>query len=381
MKNLTFIILAILLLASCSGEGSWPDDLSGKKELLTEKKKSAKKIAEDIERLKKEIIELDPPTEKEPVLVTTTPVELQDFERYTQVQASVVSDDQVYASSETGGRITTMTVDEGQYVKKGQLIATVDMQSVRDQKAEVETGMSLAKDVYDRQKRLWDQNIGTEIQYLQAKNNYERLQKSITLLNTQLAKANVYSPISGVVDMKMLQAGEMAGPGAPIVQIFNPNKLKIVADVPESYLTNIKRGQQVKINFPALDVEMTKSISTLGRTIDPSNRTFKVEIVTNSLSGKLKPNLLADISFVDFAKKDAITVPLDIVLEEVSGRKYVYSVISKNGTLRAHKEYVTISESYLGSVIIEEGLKSGDDIIIDGARSVINGDPVKIIEK
>ena len=379
MKNITYIIFASLLLFSCGPKET--NDLAGKKKQLTAKKEELKALQADIDKLREEILELDPPKEKAPVLVTIESVTPKDFVRYTDVQASVMSDNVVFASSELGGRILSMRAKEGQYVKRGQLIASVDLQTLQDQKSELETGMSLAKDVYDRQKRLWDQNIGTEIQYLQAKNNFERLQKSLDLLNTQLKKANVYAPISGVVDREFLQAGEMSAPGAPIIQIFNPNKLKVTADVPESYLGKINRGDKVKVSYPALGVEQTKVVTLVGRSIDPSNRTFKVEINTDNMGGKLKPNLLAEIAFNDFSQKDAVAIDLPLVQEEVSGRKYVYTIGQKEGKQVAQKSYVSIGESSEGKVIITDGLKAGDKIILEGARSVSPGAPVKELSK
>lgn len=391
MKNLLFILGAIFLIASCKPKDAEAEkaariveikkNISSSKSSIAALQGQIEELQNGIDELNDELLTLEPKKEKAATLITTETIEAQDFKRYTQVQASVMNDDEVYVSSETGGRLLSVLVKEGDYVKRGQLIATVDLKALTDQKAELETSMSLAKDVYDRQKRLWDQNIGSEIQYLQAKNNYERLQKTMNTLQTQIGKANVYSPISGVVDMEFLKAGEMAGPGAPIVQLFNPNKLKIVADVPETYLGKINRGDKVEINFPAIDKQLVKSISLLGRTIDPSNRTFKVEVSTTSEGGALKPNLLAELKFNDYTKKDAIVVPLEIVQEEVSGNKYVFITGKKDGKDIALKSYVTIGEGYEGDIIIEEGLKAGDEIIIDGARSVANGDPIKNITK
>lgn len=377
MKNLLFILSAVLLIASCQPQDAEAEKkalIESKKKAVSKKKNKVKALQEEIEELTAEILELEPPREKAPILITTETLQTQDFMRYTQVQASVLSDEQVYVSSETGGRLLSVRVKEGQYVKRGQLLATVDLKSLSDQRSELETAMSLAKDVYDRQKRLWDKNIGSEIQYLQAKNSYERLEKSMTTINTQIAKSNIYAPISGVVDMEFLKAGEIAGPGAPILQLFNPNKLIISADIPESYLGKINKGDEVEINFPALNKQLTKKISMLGRTIDPTNRTFKVEVNSSSESGVLKPNLLAELKFNDFTKKDAISVPLEIVQEEVSGRKYVYVASKKEGRDIALKSFVEIGESYEGNIIIEEGLKAGDQIITEGARSVANGD-------
>ncbi len=380
MKNTLFILLAILFVASCKPK----DDatiLKEKKEAVSDLKDQIKELQIEMDALNEEILEIEPKKEKPATLITTKTIETEDFKRYTKVQASVLSDDEVFVSSETGGRLLSVRAKEGDYVKKGQLLATVDLKSLTDQKAELETSMSLAKDVYDRQKRLWDQKIGTEIQFLQAKNNYERLQKTLTTLETQIGKANIYSPISGVVDMEFLKAGEMAGPGAPILQLFNPNKLKIAADIPETYLGKIKRGDRVEIDFPAINKQLSKSISLLGRTIDPSNRTFKVEVSSSSEGGTLKPNLLAELKFNDYTQKDAIVVPLEIVQEEVSGKKYIYVAGKKDGKDVVLKSYVSIGEGYEGNIIIEEGLKAGDQIIINGARSVAAGDHIKIMTK
>lgn len=380
MKNLVFIIFAILFLASCGGNSN-PNDLAAKRTLLEKKKTELKNISQEIETLREEILKLDPPKEKPPVLVSLETLEPETIKRYTEIQASLMSEDFISASSELGGRLITMTAKEGQHVRKGQLLATIDLQTLKDQKAELETGMSLAKDIYDRQKRLWDQKIGTEIQYLQAKNTYERSQKSLDLLNTQLKKAYVYAPISGVVENVIIQSGEMSSPGMPIVQIFNPNKLKIVADVPESFLGKINRGDEVKIEFPALGIETTKHVSLVGRTIDPSNRTFKIEVNTNSMGNTLKPNLLAKIAFNDFTQKDAISVPLTLVQEEISGKKYVYTAKDENGKLLAEKSYVEIGESSEDKIIITSGLQTGDRIITEGARSVSQGATIQEINK
>lgn len=380
MKNITLLLLLFLAI-SC---GDKQVDLTNVAEVKAElkKKKDAKKTLEtEIIALSEKILELEPKKEKAPLLITTQTIKTSEFKRMVEVQASVISDDQVYVSSETGGRLLSVQVKEGQYVRRGQLVARVDLQSLQDQKSELETSLSLAKDIYDRQKRLWDQNIGSEIQYLQAKNNYDRLQKTMTTLNTQLEKANVYAPISGVVDMEFLKAGEIAAPGAPIVQMFNPNKLKITADIPETYLGKIKRGDKVEVSIPAINQEMTKNVTLLGRTIDPNNRTFKVEVATDSKNGTIKPNLLAALKFNDYSKKEAITVPLEIVQQEVSGKKFVYTTSKKEGKDIALKNYVTTGEGYEGDIIIEEGLSAGDQIIIDGARSISNGDPIKILNK
>lgn len=362
---------------SCnSQEEAWPEDIEGKRALLQEKKAHLEELRTEIAQLNEEIDKMAPITEKEAVLVNVDKVEKEAFQSFTTVQGSVQSDDEVMVSSEIGGRLLQLNVSEGDYVSRGKLIAKVDVEGVQSQIAEIQTQLDLAQNIYERQKKLWDQNIGSEVQYLQAKNNVERLEKSIASARTQLNKSNVYAPISGFVDMEMVKQGEVVAPGTPIVQLLNTSKVKVVADVPESYLGSVKRGDPVTVTFPALGEEMKETISMLGRTIDPSNRTFKIEVDVNNKSGLLKPNLLAEIKFMDFEDKEAITVPVNIVLEEVDGSKYVYTVKKEGDQLFTQKNPVDVGRSTGDVIMIESGLDLGDSVIVKGARLVSLGDPV-----
>ena len=383
MKKHNFILLILaLFIFACQPSGSedtsLPDDLVALKKLQKEEKTKIRSLQLRLDSIELKIAELDPNVEEKKRLVSTNQLELQDFQKFATIQGMVTSDDIVYASSETGGRLTSMTVKEGQYVKKGQLIATVNMESVNKQIAEIEKSLELAKSVYERQDRLWKQNIGSEIQYLQAKNNKERLEKSLETVKYQLTKANVYAPISGAVDKEFLRAGEMAGPGAPIVQILNTYNVKVVADVPENYLISTKRGQKVDVYFPALDEERKERISLLGRSIDPANRTFKIEIKTGNRTGKLKPNLLAEVKINDFTEKDVIVVPLELVQQEVGGKSFVYTVGESEKGKIAEKKYVETGESYDGNVIITSGLSQDMEVIVDGARNLTKGELIEI---
>ena len=294
------------------------------------------------------------------------------------MQGNVESDDVVNASSEVGGRLTQMNVKEGQYVKRGQKIAEVDLENLQKNIAEVEKSLELAVDVYERQARLWDQKIGSEIQYLQAKNNKERLEKSLETLNFQLTKGHVYAPISGAIDMVFLKSGEMAGPGAPIVQILNTSQLKIVADVPEDLLAAIKRGDWVDVYLPAIDQERKAKVTLIGRRIDPSNRTFEIEMNISDRSRLIKPNLLAEVRINSFTQKDAIVVPLDLVQQEVGGKDFIMVKGTKDGDLVAEKIYITTGESFDGEIVISSGLTEAHEIIVDGARTLANNELIEI---
>ncbi len=384
MRHLIPILFFSLLLVGCQPdekkEDAYPTDLKGKKTLLKEKKSELRDIQVMIEKLEGEINELAPPAEKKRRLVTAEKVTRKDFKHYVEIQASVQAEESIAASSETGGRITQLLVKENQYVKKGDLIAKTDMEAVTKQIAELQKSLELAREVHIRQKRLWDQNIGSEMQYLKAKNDMERLEKSIETVSFQTTKANVYAPASGVVDMVLVEAGEMAGPGAPILMILNTGSVKVVADVPETYLGSVRRGQRVKISFPALELEKTARVSLLGRTINPANRTFPVEVAMSSMSGKLKPNLLATMLLNDFTEKDAVVIPLELVQQEISGKNFVYVKSEGDEGALAKKVYVETGESFEADIHITSGLEGDEEIIIDGARGLTDNELIQVVE-
>nr|MBP6695898.1 efflux RND transporter periplasmic adaptor subunit [Saprospiraceae bacterium] len=330
MKFLYFLIATILLSCGQPKENELPADLEGKKALLAQKTEELKTLEKSIADLKKEIETMDPDSKKDLLVVSIDTVKKETFTRYIDLQGVVQSEDLVNAASDMGGRILQLNVKEGQKVNKGQLIARTDVESVRTQKDELNKALDLAKDVYERQKRLWDQNIGSEIQYLQAKNNMERLEKNLLTIESQLKKSNVYAPISGVVDMVFLKQGEVAGPGVPIVQILNTSRVKVVSDVPENYLGKVKVGNKVDVFFPTLNKNVQKPITMLGRTIDPSNRTFKVEINVDNVNNDLKPNLLSVIKLNDYTLNDAIVVPLELIQQQVDGQKFMYVAENKD---------------------------------------------------
>ncbi len=381
MKYFSLLLLTVFLATACQPSAEESNDLESKQALLKEKQKELKALTKVIGKLEHEIDSLDPNSKKEKprTLVTSQNVEQKDFIRFIDIQANVQSDDVVMASSETGGRLTSVTAKEGVYVKRGQLIAKVDMESVNKQIDELNKSLELAKDVYERQKRLWDQNIGSEIQFLQAKNNKERLEKSLETASFQLTKANVYAPISGVVDMVFAKTGEMAGPGSPIVQITSTGLVKVVADVPEKYLRDVKRGEMVTLKFPSLERETRAKVSLLGSSINPSNRTFKVEVKVPNRDGLLKPNLLASMMLNDFTQKNAVVIPLELVQQEVSGRSFVYIKGSNEEGAIAEKVIVETGESYEGEIIITSGLKGGEELIVEGARGLATNELIKIV--
>lgn len=381
MKNI-ISVLFVFLLVSCQQQtttGEMPEDLASLKALLQEKKKSQKALNDEISMIEEKIFNLDSSNVESAKLVTTIKPEKKDFKHYVTIQGNVESDDIVNASSEVGGRILQLLTDEGKYVKNGQLIATVDMEAVNKQIAEVEKSLELAEEVFERQSRLWEQKIGSEIQYLQAKNNKERLEKSLETLRFQLTKSDVYAPISGVVDMVFLKEGELAAPGAPILKILNTSNLKVVADAPEDLLGSIRLGDHVQVIFPSLLDTTDTKISMIGRTIDPANRTFEIEMNVSARGGLLKPNLLAEIRVNDFTKKDVFTIPLELVQQEVGGKDFVMITRQNGDQLTAEKLYITTGDSDGGEIIIESGLEAEHELVMTGARGLANHEVIEVV--
>ncbi len=373
MKKLFSLLLLTLFLAACSQEANQepehPKDLAGKKKLLREKKSELRELNALIKQLNEEIGELDTTKREKPrALVTTQKIKKQDFKHFVEIQGSVVADDPISASSEIGGRLITMPFKEGDFIQRGQVVGKVEMEAVNRQVAELQKSLELAREVYERQDRLWKQNIGTEMQYLQAKNNKERLEKTIETVKYQFTKAEFYAPASGIVDRVMVQQGEVAAPGMPVLMILNTNKVKIVIDVPEIYLKSVRKGSWVDISFPAIEYNKRGKVSAIGRQINPANRTFEVEVEMNNTNGKLKPNLLASMMLNDFSEKNAIALPLELIQQEISGKNYIYIKDNNEEGDIAKKVFVEIGETYEGQILVTEGLNGDEEVIVDGAR-------------
>jgi membrane fusion protein (multidrug efflux system) len=377
MKIRIFTAVALLSLVACTQETTIPEDLEGRVTMLNELKKEMKNLEERITEVQDSIDVFGPKeVNKRPVSVISP--QISDFKHYISVQGSLMSDDMVNASSDLGGRIIKLNVQEGQNVKRGQLIANLDLENLDKQRAELLKSLELAEEVYARQERLWNQNIGSEIQYLQAKNNKERLEKSLETLDFTKEKSKVYAPISGSVLSVNIKEGEMAGPGMPIITLLNISNIKVTAEVPESYLKAIKKGDKIDIELPALGETRSAKINLIGNAINPANRTFKIEAALSNRDKVLKPNLLANVKLNDYTKANAVSIPVELVQQEVGGKSFVYSVKTVGDNSTAQKLYVTTGEVQDGKIIITEGLKGDEKLISEGARMVVNNEVVEI---
>lgn len=386
MKKIITLLTISLILTSCGNKDTKSLDAivasnnveamhSKKDELVTQQQELAGKIKQIDDRIK----ELNP--EKNIPLITIFKATDTIFEHYLELQGSVETDQNIVVTPEMGGILQRVYVKEGQKVKKGQLLAKVDDGGMGQQLAQLEVQAALAKTTFERQQRLWDQKIGSEIQLLQAKSSYEGQQKAIASMKQQLGKANVTAPFSGVIDDLITEQGSVVSPGqTPILRIVNLDNMYIKTDVPETYLTSVVKGKSVEVLFPVLGKTIKSKIEQTGDFINPDNRTFNAEIEVPNKDKMIKPNLTARLKINDYTNEKAILVPQSIISENAEGEQYVYVLTDKEGNkAKAKRVFIETGKSQGGEIEIVKGLSAGDDIIKEGARSVNDGQTVKII--
>lgn len=365
MKTINSILISglVLALASCNKEN--PD----KKAQLDELKKQQTEIAAKIKTLESEIALFD--TTKKEVkskMVAIAAVKPQTFEHFIEIQGTVETDRNVVVSAESGGNITRMIAKEGDRVSKGQILAEMDATIIRKGIEEVNTQLELAKTMFEKQEKLWKENIGTEVQYLQAKTGKESLEARKASLNEQLKKTRIVAPIDGYIDISFKKLGEMAGPGMPVFQIVNNTEYKIIGELAESYIGNINVGDEVLINFPDLNKDLRSRISVVGNAINQVNRTFKVEIKLGQVAASIKPHMVAYLKIKDFSKTNAIVAPINTI-QSNREQKYVFVA---NGN-KASKKSVQVGETYGNVALIQSGLAVGDNIITTGYSDLVEG--------
>ncbi|HYH56685.1 MAG TPA: efflux RND transporter periplasmic adaptor subunit, partial [Anseongella sp.] len=301
MKKALFILSAaagMTFLATACGTSGDPENKQAQLEQL---KKEREALDEKIKSLEAEVLAENPELVQKKVFnVAVDTVDLRPFEHYIQVQGRVESEDNIIVSAESPGVIRNILVREGQRVSKGQVLAELDNKVLRSSIAELQTALNLANTTYERQKNLWDQNIGTEFQFLQAKNNKERLEQQLNTLNEQIDMTRIKSPINGTVDAVISKVGENAAPGSPSFRVVNFSDLSVNASITDSYAGMIKTGDEVIVSFPDIKTEIRSKVSFVSRVIDPDSRTFEIEVKIPSLD-QYKPNMVAVLKIVDYA--------------------------------------------------------------------------------
>lgn len=361
VKFLPILALSVLATA-CAKEG-----VEAKKAELEALKKQVSEISTQIKNLEAEISKEDPEfaaANKKSLLITTSSAKKGEFTHYVEVTGSVLSKKNVSISAETAGRILEIPAIEGMRVSKGQVLATIDAEGIQRNIEEMENSLSLAKTVFEKQERLWNQKIGTEIQYLEAKNRKEGLEKSLASLKTQLSKASVRAPFNGTVETVRVRLGELVQPGSQMFQFVGESDLFIEADISESYIGVLSKGDSVEVSFPSINKTMKTKVSAIGSIINPNNRTFKVEVFLPNLP-EVKPNMISVLKIQDYKNKESVIVPAHLILADNRG-DYLFTV--ENGI--AKKKYVKRGYSFGDETEILEGLNGTETLVDKGFREV-----------
>jgi membrane fusion protein, multidrug efflux system len=367
------IILLLTLTVSCVQK----DELAAKKDELAKLKQEAAALRSSIESLEKEIGMLDPEfgiTNRKSVLISTIKPQKTHFEHFVEATGSVLSKKDVNISGEVSGRIQEVLAVEGMRINKGQVLARIDAEAILRNIEEVEKQLELASILFEKQERLWKQQIGTEIQYLEAKNRKETLEKNLASLKTQESKTIVTAPFHGTVETVLVRAGELVQPGTPLFHFIGESDLFIEADVSERYLGIMNKGDSVDIFFPSVTENFRTKVSAVGGSINQNNRTFKVEVFLPNLKFA-KPNMISVLRIKDYENPNAVTVPNYLILQDNKG-DYVFTV--ENNVSK--KRYIKRGLTYREITEVLEGL-SGDEVLVDkGFREIGDNFNVNIAE-
>ncbi|OOG73039.1 efflux RND transporter periplasmic adaptor subunit [Algoriphagus sp. A40] len=372
IKFLPFVFLAALTISCAQEEG-----VDAMKTKLSEMKDQVSTLNSEIKSLETEISKLDPEfakSNKKSILITTAAARKGEFSHFVEVTGSVLSKKNVSISAETAGRILEVPAVEGMRVTKGQILARIDAESIQRNIEEMESSLELATTIFQKQERLWNQKIGTEIQYLEAKNRKEGLEKSLAAMKTQMDKALVKAPFNGTVESVDVRIGELVQPGVPMFQFVGESDLFIQADVSESFVGILRKGDSVGVEFPSINKTMKTKVSSVGGVINPNNRTFKVEVSLPNLF-ELKPNMISILKIKDYESKESVIVPAHLILADNQGD---YLFIVENGT--AKKKYVKRGLTSGDETEIKEGLIGTETIVDKGFREVGDNFSVNIAQ-
>lgn len=370
MKKILSIVILASFFAACGG-GQAEDKQTKLAELI----KQQAALSDEIRALKADISK-DNPEKSSARLVATTPVTIVPFMHFVEVQAKVDGDESVNVSARSQGIVNAILVKEGDRVTKGQVLAKLDDQILAQSLAEVETQYNFAKNVYDKQKNLWDQKIGSEIQYLTAKNNKESLEKRMAAMQEQLDLTRIKAPVTGTVDNVNIKIGQAVAPGMPVFSVVNLSNLKVKGEVGESYAGKISRGDDVVLFFPDLNKEIKTKVGFSSRMINSLNRTFNVEVPVSSNETGLSPNMVVVMKIVDYKNPKAMVVPVDLLQRSGEG-SYLMAAVNENGKLVARRKMVEIGKTYNGHAEVLNGITDQDVIITTGYRDLNDGEEVR----
>jgi RND family efflux transporter MFP subunit len=359
MKKIIYSILITGLLTSCGG--------GDKKEKLEKLKQQSAELLAEINQLEKEIaLSGNSITSNIKVKdVAVIKIAYEPFKHFIDVQGRVEGDENVTVSAKMGGVVNRILVNEGDEVREGQTLAELENTVLQQSLEEVNTALAFATDVYEKQKNLWDQKIGSEMQFLSAKNNKEGLEKKRSTLKEQLELSKIKSPINGVIDAVDIKIGQSLMPGMPAIRVVNLNTLKVKAEISETYAAKVKKGNDVVIFFPDLDKEITSKIFYTSKVINNITRTFSAEANLDEQNPDYRPNMIVVLKVVDYQKDSSIVIPINYI-QQSGTSSYVYVANTQNRKKMATKREIKVGQIYNGKAEITEGLNLNDQLITVG---------------
>jgi RND family efflux transporter MFP subunit len=367
MRNYILPIITAIVISSCGGENT---------DNLADLKKQQADLKTQLAEISTKISKLEGDSNKKYVLIETSAIVPDFFKTYINVQGRVDAEESVSLSSQMPGTIIKINVKAGDEITKGQILAETDARVLYQSISDLQTSAELVNQLYDKQKSLWDQKIGTEIQYLQAKSQKESMEKKLSTLQEQVRMTKIISPIDGTIDAVDIKLGQLIAPGMPAIRVINFNNLKIKADLAESYASKVHKGDEVIIRFPDSNDTIKAKVSYASRSISPLNRTFGVEIDLDDQK-EYHPNQIAIININDYvSKKPVISIPVNYVQKDLKGLYYVF--VAANNVVE--KKNVILGREYNGLTEVTEGLLATDLLITSGYDGLNEGDAVKIKE-
>jgi RND family efflux transporter MFP subunit len=371
-KILIYALLSVFFLTTCSPPGG-----QSKLEKLEAKRDA---LNEQIKKLKMEMgQETAPPVNNEKIPhVNIDQVKKGLFDHFIKVQGTVESDNNILIPHQVSGIIKKIHVKAGNWVKRGQLLAEIDGAILESSLAELKNGLALATTIYERQQRLWDKKIGSEVQYLQAKNNKESLEKKLETLNEQYKMTKITSPINGTVDEVLIKEGEMAAAGFGAFRVVQLSSLKIKADLSEIYISRVRKGDMVQVQIPILDLNLDLAVSAVSQVIDPDNRTFHIEIRIPRNTKDIKPNMLAVLNINDYSNPEALSVP-EKIIQKNGGEQFLYVAVEEDSWI-VRKRIIETGKIYLDSIEILSGLSEGEYVVTFGYQNLTDGQKIFIDE-
>ncbi|MFH1297036.1 MAG: efflux RND transporter periplasmic adaptor subunit [Bacteroidota bacterium] len=369
MKKSFLSLCVLALLVSCGGSAD-------KKAKLEQLKKERDQLSIEILNLEKELY---PEGNIKALMISVDTLHEEPFSHYIEVQGRIDGNENIGVSPRTPGVVNRILVTEGDHVSKGEVLAELDAEVLKQTLKELESQLDFVTEMYNKQKVLWDQKIGSEVQYLTAKNNKESLENKIVTIKDQIKMSNITSPIDGTIEEIPIKVGQMAAVGYPAFRIVNFSKAKAVADVGEAYSNKIKTGDQVQVFLPDLDKEFDRKVTFSSKYINPTNRTFVVEaeLPTNNLT--YRANMIAVLRIKDYTNPSAISIPQNLIQSSRDEGHYVFIALEADGKKTARKKYVTTGITYNGLTEVENGLEPGDLIITAGYKDLYDGQPINYV--